>query len=97
MDDLIIQRKYSVSEIASMRKSVRILTQPDGSWREVELIAKVEHHLRTYMMAGIAPEELEERARAHDHRRIVEHLALGEKIRKMRDAEIGAQHITPAQ
>lgn len=79
--DPLIGHKYSVLEIERMRKATDGLMFPsvwlsaNTSFREGsggmrgEQEAKVEVQLRTYMLAGIRPEELEdlwkEREKAH--------------------------------
>ena len=72
----LIDHKYSVVEIERMRDAIPRFTWPmywrsetDGDrgdyWlRPGEREREIERHLRTYMMAGIRPEELEARADA---------------------------------
>lgn len=56
----MIERKYSVAEIDRMRVLVRF-TIPDGTTFYGEGVTVwIEERLRTYMMAGIGPEELQE-------------------------------------
>lgn len=56
------QRKYTLDEIDAMRRSVRvILALPLGSGRDFD--ARAEDQLRTYMLAGISPDELIEKAK----------------------------------
>lgn len=57
MDESMAERKYSVSEIDQMRRSVTVML---GGYRASA--ATVEDHLRTYMINGTSPEELAEAA-----------------------------------
>lgn len=54
------ERKYSISEIDKMRGAVRLKLQPGPMqpYNDAELSARVEDQLRTYMMAGVDPDEL---------------------------------------
>lgn len=54
--DPIIQRAYTISEIDRMRRAIHSIT---GVWTQ----NSAEEHLRTYMMAGISVEDLEQSAR----------------------------------
>ena len=55
------QRKYSVGEIDRMRKALeRICIRPMVPYNPVEKQREIEEHLRTYMLNGTDPEELEE-------------------------------------
>lgn len=58
------ERKYSVKEIDMMRGYVRYMLHPPAMmpFRQEEVDARVENALRTYIAAGISPEELEEEA-----------------------------------
>ena len=64
-------RKYSVSEIERMRNAVRLMIPDrlDAALRVIE----IEERLRTYMINGTEPEELELETEAQ---RIVEALQL---------------------
>ncbi len=69
------ERKYSVSEIERMRDALRwILIQPGVTYYEDQKAAEIEEQLRTYMLAGTAPEELE--AKQADVIRFRQELAL---------------------
>jgi hypothetical protein len=59
-------RQYSVDEIARMRKAVSMLLHPVAlsAYRGPSKIAEIEDQLRTYMLNGTDPEELEELAQA---------------------------------
>lgn len=54
------ERKYSISEIDKMRGAVRLKLQPGPMqpYNGAELSARVEDRLRTYMLAGVDPDEL---------------------------------------
>lgn len=52
-----ISRQYSIEEIDQMRNAIR-WSYGSGSYYEPERQAEVERTLRTYMMAGIDPEEV---------------------------------------
>ncbi len=54
-------RKYSVSEIRSMRNALNLIV-PRRETRE-ERIVEIEEQLRTYMANGTTWEELEQEAR----------------------------------
>jgi hypothetical protein len=55
----MIERKYSLKDIDSMRVSIRtMLTIGNGSYKVDEKNAEIENRLRTYMMAGIEPADL---------------------------------------
>ena len=69
MTEPIIQKKYSIKEIDSMRKALYtnfyktkshrgpMTAQGHAAYDQLENM-KVEEKLRTYMMAGIDPQEL---------------------------------------
>ncbi len=54
------QRKYSIDEIDQMRRAVGWIHAPLGAYYKSEEDARKEQILRTYMLNGTAPEELEE-------------------------------------
>jgi hypothetical protein len=57
------ERKYSVSEIDQMRKAVKaIYGSGIGNCTQAECCQMIEEHLRTYMLNGTDPEELEREA-----------------------------------
>ena len=53
------ERKYSVSEMDRMRRTLSWLHRPGGPYRQHEEDARMENILRTYMQNGTDPEELE--------------------------------------
>lgn len=56
-------RKYSIHEIARMRQALQtLLTPPTFPYSAIEKNAEIEGQLRTYMLAGTEPEELEKEA-----------------------------------
>ena len=71
----MIERKYSVSEIDSMRSSVKMLNSTRRSdrlssgapvsWFVPGDASLIEDRLRTYMLAGIEPQELADAAHEH--------------------------------
>jgi len=66
------QRKYSLDELDRMRRAISVELWPRGTFRgpvfgyvpEGEQSLAIEDRLRTYMLNGTTPEELEERANA---------------------------------
>lgn len=58
------ERKYSVSEIESMRYHIRKLLMPmvGQPFYQHDLDAQTESQLQTYLLSGIGPEELEKAA-----------------------------------
>jgi hypothetical protein len=56
------QRKYSLDEIDAMRMSVIILAGGDVYVSETT----IEDRLRTYMLGGVSPEELQAKVDARD-------------------------------
>lgn len=53
------QRAYTVDEVDRMRKAIS-WSYPDGvSYYPAERAADIENRIRTYMAAGVSPEELE--------------------------------------
>lgn len=77
MTDHLIDHRYTVLEIDRMRAAVWWLDNPRGRDREVFIDtrsheqlaadeASVEGKLRTYMLAGVRPEELEAAAEARE-------------------------------
>lgn len=60
----MIERKYSLSEIDEMRQLVRQILEPPPMtpYFERELAASAEDRLRTYMLAGVEPQELRAKA-----------------------------------
>ena len=57
------ERKYSVSEIDQMRGFIEALTLEYGvGYQREQLEAQVEDRLRTYMLNGTEPVELEQAA-----------------------------------
>jgi hypothetical protein len=62
-DDTGVTRKYSVAEIDAMRRSVERMSKrvggPNGG---TDFDIRVEQRLRTYMVAGAAPDEMERAA-----------------------------------
>jgi hypothetical protein len=55
----MIDRKYSLTEIDAMRDAIGYLRLSRFMFMDqVKSSALIEEQLRTYMMAGIAPEEL---------------------------------------
>lgn len=70
MSDHLIDHKYTVVEIRRMRDAVKGLMSPvywesrsrghcGGSYVQQDRDLAIEEQLRTYMMAGIRPEDLE--------------------------------------
>jgi len=64
------ERKYTLSEIDAMRKSLLDLCEDNGRMISTNgppypKHSEVEDRLRTYMMAGIEPKELREKADSH--------------------------------
>jgi hypothetical protein len=55
-------RAYTVAEIDRMRTAVEWM-QSDGPYRPSERVHEIEERLRTYMLAGIDPQDLENQAR----------------------------------
>lgn len=53
-------RKYTVSEMEAMRRSIRFSYPSGVSYYEKDRAADVENRLRSYMQNGTTPEELEE-------------------------------------
>lgn len=76
----IIQKKYSVSEIDEMRELIKCNWFYDWShsYDPAKRSIQIEEILRTYMMAGISIEEIEEEA----NRRIDENDATEKLIQK---------------
>jgi hypothetical protein len=67
------ERKYSVSEIDKMRQAVDVLLTRNGvPFRKADRVVEIEQRLRTYMMNGTDPKELEEKAQAHIRREYVQ-------------------------
>lgn len=62
------ERKYSVSEIDSMRRLVRDLCDTGMPYMPQDRAVEVEERLRTYMMHGADPEELARAAADHQSR-----------------------------
>lgn len=72
MTEHLIDHKYTVQEIEQMRDDLDIILFPitwisadsgvGGSWRAGEREDMIERQLRTYMMAGVRPEEIRQRA-----------------------------------
>ncbi len=60
------ERAYTVAEIDRMRSAVNDwLSPPDGcTYDRVRLERQVELHLRTYLEAGVSPDDLAERVRS---------------------------------
>jgi len=55
----IIERAYTVNEIDQMRKYIKRIAYPFNEvYNAKERRQDIEHRLRTYMMAGISPDEL---------------------------------------
>ena len=59
-----MERKYSVSEIDRMRESVTLLLGINPYFLNEQLDRKVENRLRTYLVAGASPKDLDAEARA---------------------------------
>jgi hypothetical protein len=56
------ERKYSVQEIERMRSALRwIITPVNQCFYPDEINKQIENQLRTYMLAGTEPNELERR------------------------------------
>lgn len=53
-------RTYTIAEIDDMRMSVRYMLRPTPGtpYYSAELDETIERRLRTYMIAGVSPEEL---------------------------------------
>lgn len=60
--------KYSVSEIDRMRETLQ------ARRRYVSVVSPIEDELRTHMLNGSSPEELEESAKAAEDESILTHL-----------------------
>jgi hypothetical protein len=60
MGAALMPRKYSTSEIHSMRVALNLIV-PWRDSRQVRII-EIEEQLRTYMLNGTSPEELEREA-----------------------------------
>jgi hypothetical protein len=66
----VTERAYTLAEIDRMRELIMWIDfyEGGGRWRssaeEAALKANIEDRLRTYLTAGIAPPELEERLKA---------------------------------
>lgn len=61
------ERSYTVSEIIRMRKAVSmLLTFYASGPASDEQSARIEDELRTYMTAGVHPDDLETAAREHE-------------------------------
>jgi len=54
------ERKYSVSEIDRMRKAIEWSFPTGVSYDAVDRAAEIEERLRTYMLNGTDPKELED-------------------------------------
>jgi hypothetical protein len=63
-------RKYSLAEIDKMRSALNIiLIRPNSCYDSAVAKETIERRLRTYLLAGIDPEELFEKARRTDRAR----------------------------
>lgn len=60
-----MERKYSISEIDAMRESVSTLMLAIAHYQCAPDERRVEDKLRTYLIAGVSPEELAAEAKAH--------------------------------
>lgn len=69
-----MERKYSVQEIAAMRRSLEIIViRPRHSYNGAEMATKIEAMLQTYMLNGTEPSELHEEANHHLERDLAAH------------------------
>lgn len=56
---IVPSRRYTVAEIDLMRKwTESIVRRSAVTYRSIDLAAEVEWRLRTYLMAGVEPEEV---------------------------------------
>jgi hypothetical protein len=62
-------RSYTLDEIDRMREAIRWLYPKGISYEPAERNADIENRIRTYMAAGIFPEELEKKMNELIHKR----------------------------
>lgn len=91
--DATITRKYSVSEIDLMRALLPNIMFPTiwwsrssghtagGSYNQTDRQKEIEERLRTYLMAGVSLEELEEESREVADRSEEQRLSIPEETR----------------